>query len=88
MEITLKKQAIKDILQIPSEYNIRLKDFVFKTLTEIQNIHQIPHCSKIRGYDYFYRIRIGDYRIGFELTGNKIIIYRIMHRKDIYRFFP
>jgi len=32
-----------------------------------------------------YRMRSGNYRALFEVVGDKIIVYRILHRKDAYR---
>jgi mRNA interferase RelE/StbE len=33
-----------------------------------------------------YRLRVGNYRILFEIVkGKKIIIYRVCHRKDAYK---
>ena len=32
-----------------------------------------------------FRFRIGDYRIIFDVEGNKIIILKVGHRKDIYK---
>ena len=32
-----------------------------------------------------YRLKVGDYRVLFETDKDKIIIYRIRHRKDVYR---
>jgi mRNA interferase RelE/StbE len=32
-----------------------------------------------------YRLRVGDYRVLFEVKGDKLIMYRILHRKDAYR---
>ena len=32
-----------------------------------------------------YRLRVGDYRVLFEVDGDKLIMYRILHRKDAYR---
>lgn len=32
-----------------------------------------------------YRFRVGDYRAIFDLHGNKIVILRIGHRREIYR---
>ncbi len=32
-----------------------------------------------------WRIRIGNYRIQYDIEGNKVILLRILHRKDIYR---
>ena len=32
-----------------------------------------------------WRIRIGDYRLRYDIEGNKVILLTILHRKDIYR---
>ncbi len=32
-----------------------------------------------------YRLRIGDYRVLFEIEEETIIIYRIRHRREAYR---
>jgi mRNA interferase RelE/StbE len=44
--------------------------------------------KKIKGFKNFYRIRIGDYRLGIEIDKEKVIIKRFLHRKKIYRLFP
>ncbi|NTW69375.1 MAG: type II toxin-antitoxin system RelE/ParE family toxin [Chlorobiaceae bacterium] len=52
------------------------------SLTEIRNL------KKLQGYDTFYRIRVGDYRIGIEFSANELVFTRILHRKEIYKYFP
>jgi len=32
-----------------------------------------------------YRLRIGDYRVIFDIEGDEIVILRVGHRRDIYR---
>ncbi|MFN4212524.1 MAG: type II toxin-antitoxin system RelE family toxin [Microgenomates group bacterium] len=32
-----------------------------------------------------YRFRVGDYRVVFDIKGKKIVILRIVHRREIYR---
>ncbi|MFH1108538.1 MAG: type II toxin-antitoxin system RelE/ParE family toxin [Planctomycetota bacterium] len=32
-----------------------------------------------------YRLRVGDYRVLFEIEGDQIVIYRIRHRREVYR---
>ena len=46
-----------------------------------------PGVEKMQGYDHYYRIRVGDYRIVYEVsTQIRIIsIVAIGHRKDIYK---
>ena len=44
-------------------------------------------CRKLQGTEQQYRIRVGDYRVIYEVDSqiNTVIIYRIRHRKDAYR---
>ncbi len=54
-----------------------------KSLTELSNI------KKLTGYKFYYRVRIGEYRLGFEkITENTLRLIIIAHRKDIYKLFP
>ena len=43
--------------------------------------------QKLQGSEHTYRIRIGDYRVVYEVlaASKKIEIQRIRHRKDVYR---
>ncbi len=54
----------------------------FQYLSEINNI------KKLKGEDNAYRIRVGDYRIGFFMKGDTMIFSRVLHRREFYRYFP
>lgn len=80
---------IKDLkkLKSTSVYN-SIKKLVTEEILTYQSFAQIPNLKKIKGAKNAYRIRIGDYRIGFFAEQDKIIFSRVLHRKEIYRFFP
>jgi mRNA-degrading endonuclease RelE of RelBE toxin-antitoxin system len=42
----------------------------------------------MRGYTNRYRIRIGDYRVGIEVNEDVIEVMRVLHRRELYRYFP
>lgn len=43
----------------------------------------------MEGYSAFYRIRIGDYRIGLQIESDNLVYFVAFdHRRDIYRHFP
>lgn len=48
----------------------------------------IPNISKLRVKGHFYRIKVGDYRIGLTIEGNMVTFVRVLHRSEIYRYFP
>ncbi|MCB0117286.1 MAG: type II toxin-antitoxin system RelE/ParE family toxin [Caldilineaceae bacterium] len=60
----------------------------------MRRIKQDPYLSgksqKLSGYQAYYKIRIGDYRIGLHIDGqNELVEFqRVMHRREIYRKFP
>jgi len=39
---------------------------------------------KLKGHKFEYRLRVGSYRVRFELIGNHITVYDVGDRKDIY----
>ena len=41
--------------------------------------------KKLTNFTPEYRLRTGDFRVLFETKNNKIIVYRIMHRKEAYK---
>jgi len=41
--------------------------------------------KKLQGSKNEYRLRVGEYRVLFELVGTRIIVYTLGRRKDIYR---
>ncbi|MEB3229956.1 MAG: type II toxin-antitoxin system RelE/ParE family toxin [Leptolyngbyaceae bacterium] len=43
---------------------------------------------KMKGYDNFYRVRIGNHRVGIQVIEDEVIFVRVLHRRDIYRYFP
>ena len=32
-----------------------------------------------------YRLRVGNYRVLFEIESDKIVVYRVLHRREAYR---
>ncbi|MEI6862024.1 MAG: type II toxin-antitoxin system RelE/ParE family toxin [Verrucomicrobiota bacterium] len=51
-------------------------------------IEPFPHGSqKLAGSEHTYRIRIGDYRVIYEVLTElrRVEIQRVRHRKDVYR---
>jgi len=46
-----------------------------------------PGIKKLAGSEYTYRLRIGDYRVIYEVVNNQLVIevIRVRHRKDVYR---
>jgi mRNA interferase RelE/StbE len=68
-----------------------IKKQVSQVIEHVEKAHNFPeivNLKKIIGADTYYRIMIGDYRVGVIIEGDTVIFVRVLHRKDIYRYFP
>jgi len=90
METQYLPTFIKDLKSLKSSsYYPSIRKLVFEEIPSSQDIRDVKNVKKLRSEDTAYRIRVGDYRIGFFVEdGNKIIFTRILHRREFYRNFP
>jgi mRNA interferase RelE/StbE len=80
---------IKDLKALKSTpYYETIKALTFEEIPQIPTFEEITNIKKLQGYENAYRIRVGDYRIGIIFDGETILFQRVLHRKDIYRYFP
>ena len=88
MLVVAKKSFNKDIEKIKDKkLAIKIKE-VIESLQKENTIEAITNTKKLKGSINAYRIRIGDYRLGFFLKENTIELTAFAHRKDIYKRFP
>ena len=88
MKVLFERSFAKDLKAVK---NKKLHQRIARAIRNVQlagDLSDVKQLTKMKGYENYYRIRIGDYRIGIEVVGNEVIFVRMMHRKDIYRFFP
>ena len=88
MIVRIDKRFAKDSRKI-SEVKLlnQLADLI-ETLQHCESIKDINDIRKLTSFQDYYRIRLGSYRIGLQIKHDEIILIRILHRKDIYTYFP
>lgn len=83
-EVLLSKKAIKQLADIPALDRKRIGEF----LSALMAYPEIRHLGTKKLQDQpSYRGRVGNYRVIFEVYGGtrRILVTRIMNRKDVYR---
>jgi mRNA interferase RelE/StbE len=78
-----KNSAYKELQKLPRTMITR----VVAAVSELSN-NPFPHgVKKLVGSEFSYRIRVGDYRVVYEVIENRLVIeiVRVRHRKDVYR---
>ena len=81
--VELKKSAAKVLKKIPKSDQRRIRDKIDSLSEDLPE----PATTKMKGDNPFHRIRVGNYRIIYEIHGNILVIMvlKIGHRKEVYR---
>ena len=79
--VLILPSAQKQLNKLPNAIATRIED---KTL-ELEQDPRPPGCKKLKGRDA-YRIRIGDYRVIYEINDGRLIVtvITIGHRREVY----
>ncbi|MFN2458723.1 MAG: type II toxin-antitoxin system RelE/ParE family toxin [Chitinophagaceae bacterium] len=79
--VVVTDKVKKTILKLPSAIASRIEN----ALLLLEENPRPPDCKKLKGRDG-YRIRVGDYRIIYEIEDKvlKVIVLDVGHRKEIY----
>lgn len=79
-EIEFKPKALKDVEAMPSADARRV-------IAKVEGLRDglVGDIKRLTNFTPEYRLRVGNYRVLFELEGTRMVIYRALHRKDAYR---
>ena len=88
MEIKFQKRFLKDLASVTSKSRLTIENLVFNELNTAEQITESEKLFKLKGFKSYYRIRIGEYRIGIKIENDIISFERVLHRKEIYKYFP
>jgi mRNA interferase RelE/StbE len=79
-DVQFKPRAVKDIEKLSSQ----LQTKVIKGI-EIMSDDLKGDVKRLTNFSPEYRLRVGDYRVLFEIENKSIIVYRVRHRREVYR---
>ena len=81
MKIEIRKTAIKDLKHISEPFKSKIHNIILE-LIDFPNIQNI---KKLTNFEPAYRLRVGNYRILFDILDDTIIIGRVLHRQSSYK---
>ncbi len=61
---------------------------IIEDVEQVEAVTDLANLKQLKAEGSYYRIRTGDYRIGITIEDDLITFVRVLHRKEIYRFFP
>lgn len=88
MRTAFRKSFVRDVRKLKGR---RIGEHVRSAIEAVESassLADVPNLKKMSGASGYYRLRVGDYRIGLFVDGEEVEFVRVLHRKDVYRHFP
>lgn len=88
MRTAFRKSFVRDVRKLNER---RVGDQVRSVIEAVESaarLSDVLNLKMMSGAAGYYRVRIGDYRIGLFVEGEEVEFVRVLHRKEMYRHFP
>ena len=87
MKVEFRKSFEKDLSKIRDEDLLLRIRAVIEEVENALTLLEMSNIKKLKADGDYYRIRVGDYRIGLTEDEGAITFVRVLHRKEMYRYF-
>jgi mRNA interferase RelE/StbE len=81
--VEIARRALKALAELPRGEQQRVR----AAIDLLADNPRPPGCTKLIGEDDAYRVRVGVYRIVYEVLDDSLLVHvvRVGHRRDVYR---
>lgn len=88
MKTQFRASFAQDLRSIKDKAVLKQAAGAIERVEQAQTLQDIGNLKKLRGTGNFFRIRLGEYRLGLVISGDTVAFVRCLHRREIYRYFP
>ena len=88
MKVLYEKSFFRDLKKVNDRNTLDKIYNIIENIKSSDTIQKVPNIKRLKGHPFAFRIRIGDYRLGFFYENDTVIFVRFLNRKEIYSKFP
>jgi mRNA interferase RelE/StbE len=88
VKVAFRESFAKDLKRIKDKPLLRRVKEIIEAIELADTAVQIPNLKKLKGHQNYFRLRLGDHRLGIVIENDSVIFVRFLDRKDIYKYFP
>lgn len=88
MKVEFRTSFTKDLKNISDKSILKRAKEAIEAVEKAETLAEIQNRKKLKGEKNYFRLKIGEFRLGFALENDIVIFVRFLPRKDIYKYFP
>jgi mRNA interferase RelE/StbE len=88
VKVAFRESFVKDLQDLQDKNLLKRAKELIEVVEKADSLISIPNVKKLKGGGNYFRLRVGDYRVGVALNDGTVTFVRFLNRKDIYKYFP
>jgi len=88
VKTAFRESFARDLKKIKDRTVLERLKQALEDLERAEELREVSSIKRMSCPGNFFRLRIGDYRVGIVIEGGEVEFVRFLHRRDIYRHFP
>jgi mRNA interferase RelE/StbE len=88
LKVRFKESFAKDLRAVKDQALLARIKALIETVEKAGSLREVAALKRLRGGGDSYRVRIGDYRVGLAVDEDVVAFVRVLHRREVYRYFP
>lgn len=88
MNTFFRESFDRDLAAVTDPGLLRRIQKMIEQVEAARSFQEIPNLKRLEAKGKYFRIRLGDYRVGLVFEQGAVTFVRCLHRREIYRYFP
>jgi mRNA interferase RelE/StbE len=88
MHVEFRPLFVRDLRAFKDRKLRQRIEAVIREVEAANSLAELRNIKAIQSNPNFYRLKVGDYRLGVYVKDDVVAFVRVLHRKEIYRYFP
>ena len=88
MKVEYLKSFERDLRRVRDRSLLNRVKAVLNELEDSESLEALSNMKAMKGHSEYFRVRIGEYRLGLKRIDDGVRVIRFLSRSDIYRKFP
>jgi len=88
VKTVFRKSFERDLKKIKDRSILEQVKQAIEEVEAAVSLKEVSGVKRLSGVGGFYRIRVGEYRIGIASEASEVEFVRCLHRREVYRYFP
>jgi mRNA interferase RelE/StbE len=88
LKVRFKAAFARDLRSVKDKALLGRIRALIENVEKAESLADVAGLKRLRGVGAYYRIRVGDYRVGLAVEEDVVLFVRVLHRREVYRYFP